>query len=336
MTRMRASIAMALLVTIGSVGRTSAHPLAPALLEIAESPGGDLAVLWKESLFAVPGAALRPVLPPDCVMVGAPIAEDGVESTITRWTARCARPLVGREVGVDGLVAGKNDALVRVTLADGRAVKSVLRASAPRLTVPERDRPLDVLRAYAALGLEHILTGPDHLLFVFGLLLLVGAGRLLVRTITAFTIGHSITLSLAVLGLAAVPPRPVEVGIAASVFLLAVELARDPRAAPTLMRRAPWAMAGVFGLLHGLGFAGALAEVGLPSGDIPTALFGFNAGIEAGQLLFVGIVLAAAWLLQRMAAPRLAQARWVPVYAMGSLAALWCLERTLALMGPMR
>src|SRR5262245_9810991 len=207
----RSGIVVAVLVTIGSVGRASAHPLAPALLEITESQGGDLSILWKESLLAVPGAALRPVLPPDCATTGAPIAEDAVESTVTRWRARCAQTLVGREVGVDGLVAGKNDALVRVTLVDGRVVKSVLRANASRLTIPARQRPLDVLRAYSGLGLEHILTGPDHLLFVFGLLLLVGAGRLLVRTITAFTVGHSITLSLAVLGIAAVPPRPVEV-----------------------------------------------------------------------------------------------------------------------------
>ncbi|HLY39207.1 MAG TPA: HupE/UreJ family protein, partial [Candidatus Binatia bacterium] len=159
-------------------------------------------------------------------------------------------------------------------------------------------------------------------------------GGLLLRTITAFTVGHSVTLSLAALGLARVPSRPIEVGIAASVFLLAVELSRDPAARRTLMRRAPWAMAGLFGLLHGLGFAGALAEVGLPAGEIPTALFAFNLGIEVGQLAFVAAVLLAARLLLGLASPRVAAARWLPIYAMGSLSALWCIERTLALVAP--
>ena len=315
--------------------RVAAHPLAPALLDVTELADGALAVVWKVSVFALPGAVLRPALPPDCRATGMPAEAQDAESMTTRWTVRCDDGgLVGRTIGVDGLVAGKNDALLRVTLADGRVVKSVLRAATPRLTIPERDRPFDVLRAYAALGFEHILTGPDHLLFVFGLLMLVGGGGLLVRTITAFTVGHSITLSLAVLGLARVPSRPIEVGIALSVFVLAVELAREARATPTLMQRAPWAMAGVFGLLHGLGFAGALAEVGLPAGEIPTALFAFNVGIELGQLCFVGVVLVAARGLVRLATPGLVAARWIPVYAMGSMSALWCIERTLALVAP--
>ena len=235
---------------------------------------------------------------------------------------------------MDGLATGKTDALVRIMLADGRVVQGVLRAGEPRLAIPVRARRVDVLRSYAKLGIEHILTGPDHLLFVFGLLLLVASPGLLVRTITAFTAGHSVTLSLAALGLARLPSRPIEVGIAVSVFLLAVELSRDPRPTPTLMRRAPWAIAGLFGLLHGLGFAGALAEVGLPDGEIPTALFAFNVGIEIGQLCFVGIVLAAGVAVASIVTRRIPAARWIPVYAMGSLSALWCIERTLALVAP--
>ena len=323
-----------MLLALGAA-RLAAHPLAPALLDLTELPDGALAVVWKVSVFGLPGAVLRPALPPDCRATGTPTEVQDAESVTTRTTVRCDEGgLAGRTIGVDGLVAGKSEALLRVTLADGRVVRSVLRAATPRLTVPERDRPLDVLRAYAALGFEHILTGPDHLLFVFGLLLLVGGGRLLVRTITAFTVGHSITLSLAALGLTRVPPRPIEIGIALSVFVLAVELAREPRATPTLMQRAPWAMAGVFGLLHGLGFAGALAEVGLPAGEIPTALLAFNVGIELGQLCFVGIVLVVARGLGRVGAPRPVAARWIPVYAMGSMAALWCIERTVALVAP--
>ena len=315
-------------------GSAAAHALSPALLEIEELAGERVAVAWKISVFQPTGAALEPALPPDCVAETPPANTAATDSITTRWTAHCPGGLVGREVGVDGLATGKTDALVRIMLSDGRVVQGVLRAGEPRLAIPVRAQRVDVLRSYAKLGIEHILTGPDHLLFVFGLLLLVASPGLLVRTITAFTAGHSVTLSLAALGLARLPSRPIEVGIAASVFLLAVELSRDPRPTPTLMRRAPWAIAGLFGLLHGLGFAGALAEVGLPDGEIPTALFAFNVGIEIGQLCFVGVVLAAGAAVASIVTRRIPAARWIPVYAMGSLSALWCIERTLALVAP--
>jgi len=328
---MRAVVVAALVALRATAG---AHALSPALLEVRELGDERIAVAWKMSMFQAPGATLTPELPADCVPEADPAETAGADSITERWTARCATGLVGRQVGVEGLAVGKTDALVRVTLADGRVVQGVLRGGEPRLRIPDRPRWIDVVGSYAKLGIEHILTGPDHLLFVFGLLLLVGGGGLLLRTITAFTVGHSVTLSLAALGLARVPSRPIEVGIAASVFLLAVELSRDPAARRTLMRRAPWAMAGLFGLLHGLGFAGALAEVGLPAGEIPTALFAFNLGIEVGQLAFVAAVLLAARLLLGLASPRVAAARWLPIYAMGSLSALWCIERTLALVAP--
>src|SRR5207249_1146814 len=184
----------------------------------------------------------------------------------------------------------------------------------------------DVVRGYVTLGIEHILTGPDHLLFVFGLLLLVSASRLLVKTITAFTLGHSLTLSAAALHFANVPSRPIEVLIAASVLTLAVELARDA-GRPTMLRRFPWAMAVAFGLLHGFGFAGALAEAGLPPGDVPLALLCFNVGIELGQLAFVGALLAAGALLGRWVPVMAERSARVAVYAMGMLSAFWCFER---------
>ena len=335
MTRVRTAM-IAVLVLGALPTRAGAHGLSPGLLELEELPGDRLAVTWQMPLFQAPGGTLRPVLPSDCVAEGEPSETVGTDRITDRWTARCGPGgLVGRDVGVDGLATGKTDALVRVTLADGRVVQGVVRGGEPRLRIPEGPRRIDVIGGYAKLGIEHILTGPDHLLFVFGLLLLlVGTPGLLLRTISAFTVGHSITLSLAALGLARIPSRPIEVGIAASVFLLAVELSREARPGATLMRRAPWLVAGVFGLLHGLGFAGALAEVGLPAGEIPTALFAFNVGIEIGQLCFVGLVLAVGRALASLATPRLATARWIPVYAMGSLSALWCIERTLALIAP--
>jgi hydrogenase/urease accessory protein HupE len=193
--------------------------------------------------------------------------------------------------------------------------------------VPAGESKLGVVRGYTRLGVEHILTGWDHLLFVLGLVLLVGRGRTLLWTITAFTVGHSITLSLAVLGFARIPPAPVEVLIACSIFIVGVELTREMSGRATWTHRLPWAMALAFGLLHGLGFAGALAQVGLPADEIPLALFSFNVGIEVGQLLFVGLVLAARVAL-RMLPVRWPQASaLIPAYAIGSLAAYWVFER---------
>lgn len=327
-----ASVLAATLLFAPLSGVAHSHSMAPALLEVEELDGGRVAVTWKLPMLQLAGVTLSPAFPADCVTETEPVETQGEESITSRWTLRCGpRGLVDSEVGVDGLVTGKTDALVRVRLADGRLVQGVLRASEPRIMIPARPKRLDVLMSYGKLGTEHILTGPDHLLFVLGLLMLVGSTGLLVRTITAFTVGHSITLSLAVLGLVTIPPRPIEIGIAASVFLLAVELTRESQSA-TLLRRAPWAMAGAFGLLHGLGFAGALAEVGLPAGEIPLALFSFNVGIEIGQLTFVAAMLGAAWAFGRVVASRPAWITLGPAYVMGSLSAFWCVERTAALL----
>jgi hydrogenase/urease accessory protein HupE len=247
------------------------------------------------------------------------------------WAIDCGEQgLVGKSLRIDDLGPAKIDTLVRIELADGRQIQRVLRRSEPSMIVPERATRFGVFRDYLAIGFEHILGGADHLLFVFGLFLLCSGFVPLAKTVTAFTVGHSITLSLAALGYAQLPSGPIEVLIAASVLALAVDLARDADR-PTWMRRFPWPMALLFGLLHGLGFAGALREVGLPDGEIPMALFSFNVGIELGQLAFVALVLAA----RALVAPRVAAAPgWMlraPVTAMGALAAYWCLDRTAGL-----
>jgi len=181
--------------------------------------------------------------------------------------------------------------------------------------------------AYLKLGLEHILTGSDHLLFVLGLILLVRHWRPLLWTITAFTAGHSLTLSLAAMGFVHVPQAPVEALIALSIFVVAVEITRRTEGGASGLWRMPWSMALVFGLLHGLGFAGALAEVGLPADEIPVALFAFNIGIELGQILFVGLILVSWHVLARFPR-RLGRAgQLIPAYVIGSLAALWAFER---------
>jgi hydrogenase/urease accessory protein HupE len=308
-----------------------AHPLAPALLELRELGEGRVAVTWKTSRYRATGSDVAPQLPDACVGVAAPQTSGDADSLTSTWEVRCAGGLVGARLGVTGLGAAGIDALIRVTLADGRVVRGVVRAAAPEFIVPAREARLAIARAYVAIGIEHILTGFDHLLFVAGLMLLVRGRRLLIETITAFTVGHSITLSLAALDLLRVPTRPVELLIAASVFVLAVELTRPADAPPSLLRRRPWLLALAFGLLHGLGFAGALRDVGLPSGDVPLALLSFNLGIEIGQLAVIAALLAGAAALARLPLRWPAWAPLAPVYVIGSLAAYWCLERAAAL-----
>jgi hydrogenase/urease accessory protein HupE len=331
--RVAVSLALVTLLTLAG-GPAAAHPLAPALLDLRELGAGRVGVAWKVSRLGAPGTAVTPVLPERCRDEREPEAVVDADSVTRSWTLACdGAGLVGAAIGFNGLGDARIDGLVRVTLADGRLIRAVVRADNPLLIIPERERRLDVVRAYVAIGIEHILTGIDHLLFVTGLLLLVHGRRRLIETITAFTVGHSITLSLAALDLLHVPSRPIELLIALSVFLLAAELAREPAEATSLLRRRPWAMALAFGLLHGLGFASALREVGLPQADVPLALFSFNLGIEIGQLGFVAALLAAGAALRAL---RIAWPAWalrIPLYTMGSLAAFWCFERAAALLG---
>lgn len=312
------------------VGTAYAHPLAPALLDLREDGEGRVAVLWRTAQLAVPGAPpMRPLLPAACTEDTPPQASVAAGVNTMQWVIRCPHGLVGETLSVDSLGPARTQALLRVRLADGRLIQHVLRADAPALVVPPRPEPLAVLRDYGRLGVEHIATGTDHLLFVFGLFMLASTPGALLRTVTAFTLGHSITLALTALGLLAIPSRAAELAIALTVLALAVELARSSRETSRLWR-APWRMALAFGLLHGLGFAGALREIGLPDGEIPLALLSFNLGIETGQLAFVAAVALVATLAGRIA-PAPGWLRLVPVYTMGSLAAFWCFERTAAL-----
>ena len=319
-------LALALLVPAAAF----AHGLDPASLALRETAPGRFDVRWRASTLHVPGADVRPVLPARCRATSAPEVEDGVDHVTVRWTVDCGpEGLAGETVRITDLGAAKINAVLSITRLDGEEIETVLGPRSPSFDVPAHASRADVVRSYVVLGIEHILSGPDHLLFVFGLVLLVSTSRLLVKTITAFTLGHSVTLSAAALHLANVPSRPIEVLIAVSVLTLAVELARDPREA-TWLRRYPWAMAILFGLLHGFGFAGALAEAGLPAGQIPLALVSFNAGIEIGQLGFVVVVLlAGAWLRSSLSALAIRSTR-PAVYAMGILAAYWCFERVAA------
>jgi hydrogenase/urease accessory protein HupE len=311
----------------------AAHRLAPALLEVRELGDGVLDLHWKTSLLRPTGSALRPRLPSPCRPLGEPAVRVEAASASLRWKASCpGTGLVGETLRVEGLDGSGVDVIVRVELADGRRIQSVLSGEDGAFTVPERARPFRVVADYAALGVEHIGTGLDHLLFVFGLLLMVRGRRRLVTTLSAFTVGHSVTLTMAALQVVVLPAAWIEVAIAGSLLVLASQLARPAGSAPSPLGRRPWLLAFAFGLLHGFGFAAALGEAGLPAGEIPLALFAFNLGIEAGQLAFVAAVLAAAPIARTPWARGPAWLARVPVYAMGSLAAYWCLERGAALL----
>jgi hydrogenase/urease accessory protein HupE len=196
----------------------------------------------------------------------------------------------------------------------------VIDADHPLFRLPARAERSETIVSYLRLGVRHILGGFDHLLFVAGLVLLVRSRRALLATVTAFTLGHALTLSCAALGFVRPPVAPIEVAIAASVFWLAVELA--DRTERTL---GPARLAFGFGLLHGFGFAAALSEGGLPSVDVPLALASFNAGIELGQLAVVGVLLVCVRALRRLERPL--------AYAFGAVAGFWLIERSLVALG---
>jgi hydrogenase/urease accessory protein HupE len=317
-----------------------AHEVRPAYLELrltgADATGTDTYdVLWK---VPAQGEDLRfglyVELPAGCRNVTEPRGATINGGHVERWKVTCAGGLKGGRIHIVGLSATMTDALVRVEGADGRFQTMRLTPSAPSFTVEASAGTLEVARTYLLLGVEHILAGFDHLLFVLALVLLVkGTGRL-VAAVTAFTLAHSLTLAAATLGLVHVPGPPVEAAIALSIVFMAAEVVRGRLGNPGLAARSPWIVAFCFGLLHGLGFASALSEVGLPPKAIPVALFFFNVGVEIGQLLFIASVLAVI-ALARPVARRLAplQPIWtwrVPVYAIGGIASFWTLQRIAA------
>lgn len=308
-----------------------AHPLAPALLELREGAPQRYDVLWRTSVAQVRGVQVVPVLPANCqALAPQQRAVQGGEALEARWPAQCEGSIAGQELAVAGLDGSGINVVVRIETLDGEVASGIVDVGAPRFTVPPRASASQRFGEYLGLGIGHLLSGLDHILFVLGLLCIVRGGRTLVVTITSFTLGHSLTLAFATLGVVRFDAALAELGIALS--LIAVALAIIQNGTPSLLARKPALLAFGFGLLHGLGFAGALAGVGLPAGEIAPALLAFNLGIEAGQLLLVAVALAAA-RLARFAPEAPGLSRAVPAYIIGSLAACWCIERSLPLLG---
>jgi hydrogenase/urease accessory protein HupE len=306
------------------------HETRPAYLELREMAPGRFSVLWRTPVLS--GMRLPVVLrlPEGVRDLREPLVQELPDSIVER-RAIDAGPsgLTGRRIEFPGLELTITDVLVRVSLLDGSRRTELVRPSRAWLEVAAGRGTLAVAGAYVRHGVEHILLGFDHLLFVLALILIVPSLRVLLWTVTAFTLAHSITLALAVLGVVRVPGPPVEAAIALSILLLASEILRRERGEPSLTARRPWLVAFAFGLLHGFGFAGALTAVGLPPDDVPLALAAFNVGVELGQLAFIAAVLAGIALVRRAGVSTALERRALPAaaWAIGSLAAFWFFER---------
>ena len=235
--------------------------------------------------------------------------------------------LTGQTIAIDGLAAVQTDVLLLVQLQGGTQHSAILRPSSPQFTIPLEASKLQVAGDYWRLGTIHILEGVDHLLFVLALLLIVVGFKQLLTAVTAFTVAHSITLVLATLGVVHVPAAPTEAIIALSILFLATEIVHKHNGQFSLTEKYPWIVAFAFGLFHGLGFAGALSEIGVPQHEVPLALFMFNVGVETGQLLFIAVVLSLIAVLKKLPFTVPPGAWRLLPYAIGSVAAFWTIER---------
>ena len=308
-----------------------AHEMRPAYLELRQTSTETYDVFWKVpgqgenlrlGLYVEFSAGTTNLTVPRAAMADSAFTE--------RWTIKRAGGLTGGTIHIAGLTATMTDVLVRLERLDKSAQVTRLTPATPSFVVEAAPGGLEVSRTYSVLGIEHILTGIDHLLFVLALLIITNGTMRLIKTVTAFTVAHSITLALATLGFVHVPSKPVEATIALSIVFVAFEIIRRREGQNGITSRAPWIVAFTFGLLHGFGFAGALSEVGLPQNHIPAALFFFNVGVEIGQIAFITVVLGFIALVRRIPGRRPRWAELIPPYAIGSVAMFWVVQRVAA------
>ncbi len=308
-------------------GHAAAHALDPGYLEIRQVTSDTLSVHWRKPDVNGNPMAIEAVLPDSCTPARGPDPMSDGRAWVSAWIVECRADVAGQSITIEGLEAQENDVLFRWHPLE--AEPATLRFT-PGMTVqkiPSEQTTWSVFIAYFQLGFEHILEGWDHLLFVFALFILVRDPWKLVGAVTAFTLAHSITLALATLGVLNIPGPPVEAIIALSIVFLAMEIVKGGEDRIRLSKQKPWIVCFGFGLLHGLGFAGALAEIGLPSNDIPEALLAFNLGVEAGQLSFVGALVVLVVLWRTIARPVSQMATLVAAYGIGSVSMYWLIER---------
>jgi hydrogenase/urease accessory protein HupE len=324
------------MVMASAVQPAEGHETRPGFLELRQTSTDSYNFLWKKPSGGEIEIYVAPIVPPGCELstTGEQALTPG--ALVVRGVLHCASGIAGRTIAIDGLESTVTDVLVRVHHADGRLESHLLKPMNPSVTLGASTTAWQRSGAYLRLGIEHILLGVDHLLFVLGLQLIVGDRWMLVKTITSFTLAHSITLAIATLGYASAPLPPLNAAIALSILFLGPEIVKRWRGETSLTIRRPWIVAFAFGLLHGFGFASGLTTMGLPQAEIPAALLLFNVGVEIGQVGFVGLIV----LLERSFATL--EIRWpspveaLPAYAVGSLGAYWTIQRTLMLLGGLR
>jgi hypothetical protein len=324
-TRFGAGILMFLLLSSFSL---KADEFRPALLEINERDGGWIDVTWKVPMMGEQVLALTPVLPEFLEQMGPGSSQKVPGAWLETRSYRAGQnTLNGVTLKVEGLIGVPIDVLVRVNLADGGRHSAILRSTSNSFTVPEQVTRMELAVSYWRMGTIHILEGYDHLLFLLTLLLIVAGFWPLLKTITAFTLAHSITLALATLGVVHIPPVPTEAVISLSIVLLAVEVVHKNQGLFTLSEQFPWVVAFTFGLVHGLGFAGALSEIGVPQNEVPLALLMFNVGVETGQIMFVTVVSALLAGVHRLHSQSALTVERAAPYAIGGIASFWTLQR---------
>jgi hydrogenase/urease accessory protein HupE len=325
-----ALLALLLLAGLAAPPIASAHEIRPALLDISETSEGVFQVVWKVPTRGDRALALEPTFPADWTIAVPPSARTVPGAWVQYTTYRSAKgSAIGETIAVDGLSVLQTDVLLRLNLADGTAHSAILRPSDPSFQIPAFESKSEIAGSYWRMGVTHILDGVDHLLFLLALMLIVSGFWKLLQTVTAFTLAHSVTLALATLGFVNVPPAPTEAVIALSILFLAAEIVRKQQGEVGLTERRPWIVALAFGLFHGLGFAGALSEIGVPAHEVPLALLMFNVGVETGQIVFVVAVASLLAALRRLPLS-LPEGAWrLAPYGIGSLAAFWTIQRVL-------
>ncbi|RFB88443.1 HupE / UreJ protein [Rhizobium leguminosarum bv. trifolii] len=316
------------------VGAACAHEIRPAYLQIDEIAANRYKVVWRTPMLS--GMRLPVIIrfSNDVRNVTMPAERDLPDSLVeTRVIETDGDGLAGKRVEFVGLQATITDVLVRIHLQDGTVERTMIHPSQPWIDFAATRSPLAAARVYFVSGFQHILLGIDHLLFVFGLLFIVRSRWMLVKTITAFTVAHSITLAVATLGKVEIPALPLNAVIALSILFLGPEIVRVWRGQTSFTIRHPWVVSFAFGLLHGFGFASGLTALGLPQGDIPFTLLMFNLGVEAGQMAFVGLILLLIAALKSIEIRLPRGLELMPAYVVGILGAYWTIDRIAAILG---
>ena len=312
-----------------------AHEVRPAYLEIDQMGATSYRIIWKQPTMGDVAIHLVPHLSNGWLEQPPSDQYAAAGFLIRTWIIKAANPepLPGRSVTIEGLEDTITDVLVRIRLLNGQGLDTIVRPEAPTFQITLARGHAMSRQAFLLLGVEHILTGPDHLLFVLALMLIVGDRWSLLKTVTAFTLAHSLTLAAATFGAVVVSTSLLNALIALSILFVALEAVRAQRGGTTLTIRYPWVVAFAFGLLHGIGFASGLTSLGLEKSALLGALVLFNAGVEIGQLVFIGLMLA----LQR--AFRLMEIHWpralamAPTYAVGILGTSWTFQYSAVLCG---